>query len=163
MIVKILFLLTCVFCTIDTRLFVYPSLSSSLLMETGLLAIAFLRFLRDIITFSGTLLPAGTWASRPRYMVYTLNPSVASTAVTVVRMRFIHTDHLFFVSGVMVFSFLNQINTKLLKKTPSLSRFRRGLAENAENAEIFVGQRPFRLRRGISPASYGHYDRSSAS
>ena len=39
--VKILFLLTCVFCTIDTRLFVYPSLSRSLLMETGLLAIAF--------------------------------------------------------------------------------------------------------------------------
>ena len=26
----------------------------------------FLRFLRDIITVSGTLLPAGTWASRPR-------------------------------------------------------------------------------------------------
>ena len=40
-----------------------------------------------------------------KLMFYTLNPSVASTAVTVVRMRFIHTDHLFFVSGVMVFSF----------------------------------------------------------
>ena len=41
----------------------------------------------------------------PATMVYTLNPSVASTAVTVVRMRLIHTDHLFFVSGVMVFAF----------------------------------------------------------
>ena len=49
MIVKVLFLLTCVFCTIDTRLFVYPSLSRSLLMETGLLAIAFVAIVHSIV------------------------------------------------------------------------------------------------------------------
>ena len=54
-------------------------------------------------------IPETGWLILFRGVAYTLNPSVASTAVTVVRMRFIHTDHLFFVLSVMFSSFHDSI------------------------------------------------------
>ncbi|MBQ3805387.1 MAG: hypothetical protein II844_06220 [Prevotella sp.] len=47
----ILYLLTCVAATIDTHLFVYPSLSRSLLMEAGLLVCGLAVCLTQILKF----------------------------------------------------------------------------------------------------------------
>ena len=54
-------------------------------------------------------IPETGWLILFRGVAYTLNPRVVSTAVTVVRMRFIHTDHLFFVLSVIVSSFHDSI------------------------------------------------------
>ena len=50
-------------------------------------------------------IPETGWLILFRGVAYTLNPRVVSTAVTVVRIRLIHTDHLFFVLSVIVSSF----------------------------------------------------------
>ncbi len=57
-ITPILFLTTCVAATVNTGMFVYPSLSRSLLMEVGLLLLAFVAFLHWL--FAGRTFPLHT-------------------------------------------------------------------------------------------------------
>ena len=68
------------------------------------------RFPSAVWLFAGQKkIPETGWLILFRGVAYTLNPRVVSTAVTVVRIRFIHTDHLFFVLSVMFSSFHDSI------------------------------------------------------
>lgn len=48
----LVYVLTCVVCTVDTGLFVYPSLSRSILMEIGILCITFCAFIHVMFTLA---------------------------------------------------------------------------------------------------------------
>ena len=74
-------------------------------------------------------IPETGWLILFRGVAYTLNPRVVSTAVTVVRMRFIHTDHLFFVLSVIFSSF--QINKLTPHPNPLPKRGNSGEADSS--------------------------------